>query len=100
MKQLIEIQNLKCGGCKAQIEKELVKIEGVIEAFVDEITSEVTVDMKGEVTLNEVLDRLRTMGYPKVDESNSVLQKTKSYVSCMIGRTVKGRKTLSTQSEN
>jgi len=86
MKQTIEIQNLKCGGCANTITKELSKLQGIRNVVVNEETSVVEFEAESPVNVEEVYNKLAAIGYPVVGEDNSTMQKAKSYVSCMIGR--------------
>lgn len=80
------IQNLKCGGCAAQISSQLLKIEGVENVVVNEDESNVDIDCMEYVDQNEIIETLSEIGYPLMDAENSLGKKAKSYVSCMIGR--------------
>lgn len=82
----ILIENLKCGGCANTIKKNIIGIDGVDTVDVNVETSEVKVEMKDEGLLSIVKDKLSKLGYPEVGESNSVLKKAKSFVSCAVGR--------------
>ena len=82
----IEIANLKCGGCANTVKKGLKTIEGISEVTVDVETSKVTVDTLNEHVLKLVKEKLTKMGYPEVGDSNTVLHKAKSFVSCATGR--------------
>ena len=82
----LEILNLKCGGCANSIKKGLLAINGVTDVTVDLETSKVTVDTKDNSVLTEVKNKLATMGYPEVGDSNTIIHKAKSFVSCATGR--------------
>lgn len=86
MKAVIEIVNLKCGGCANSIKKGLQTIDNVNEVNVELETSKVTVDVANEAILDKVKNKLSSMGYPKAGDSNTVLHKAKSFVSCATGR--------------
>ncbi len=85
MEQVLEIQNLKCGGCAKTIKTELMNIDGVSEVSVDENESRVQFN-SNEETIPTVTEKLKQLGYPVSDEENSILRKATSYVSCMRGR--------------
>ncbi len=80
------IQNLKCGGCSNQITSKLQDIKGVSNIQVNVESSTVYFDYDKETNLEEVATTLQGMGYPLADDQNTLLYKTKSYVSCIIGR--------------
>lgn len=82
----ITIQNLKCGGCSAQIISKLSQIKDVDNISVDELSSTVSFDYVSEQAIQEVSEVLAEMGYPEFDEKNSLGKKAKSYLSCMVGR--------------
>jgi copper chaperone CopZ len=82
----IEILNLKCGGCANTIKKGIVSIEGISDVIVDLETSKVTVDTDNESVVLSVKEKLSKMGYPETNETNTILHKAKSFVSCASGR--------------
>ena len=79
------IQNLKCSGCASTITKNISEIKLVSNVKVDVDESSVTLDSE-ENRLDDVKNKLASMGYPLEDEQNSTLSKAKSYVSCMVGK--------------
>lgn len=83
---VIEVLNLKCGGCANTIKKGIVTIEGLNEVLVNLNTSEVSIDATDEMVIQQVKEKLSSMGYPEVGDSNTVLHKAKSFVSCATGR--------------
>ena len=85
MEKKVIVQNLKCGGCANTITKKLSELEGIETISVDKDIAEVT--MNGtEQALTRAEERLSELGYPVEGESNSILQKGKSFVSCVTGR--------------
>ena len=85
METKIYIENLKCGGCAATIKKGILSIDGVSEIAINVDESLVEVITKSDVTI-EVKEKLSKMGYPEVGDSNTLLHKAKSYVSCATGK--------------
>lgn len=83
---IIQIENLKCGGCANTIIKGLQSISGIENVRVNVESSEVQFDNSDESQLVIVKEKLSKMGYPEVGEENSVLKQAKSFVSCAIGR--------------
>ena len=80
---LINIVNLKCGGCEQKIKNEMEK-NGF--SSVDVNVDKQTVLFEGDVqSARKILSRL---GYPPADspEAKSLLKKGKSYISCLGGR--------------
>lgn len=85
MMESIVIDNLKCGGCANTITTSLSKIENVSDVTVDVDTSTVSFEVSADGTLEKVLAKLNSLGYPP-EGTSSGLQKAKSYVSCAIGK--------------
>lgn len=83
---VIEILNLKCGGCANTIKKGINTIEGINEVSINLNTSEVTINTTNETVIQLVKEKLSSMGYPEVGDPNTVLHKAKSFVSCATGR--------------
>jgi copper chaperone CopZ len=82
----IQIENLKCGGCANTIKKGLLKLDGITDVEINIDTSEVQISTDDNELIIAVKEKLSSMGYPEVGESNTVLKKAKSYVSCAVGR--------------
>ncbi len=82
----IQVQNLKCGGCVTTITKGVSSLAGVSDVSVDIEKSSVAFHVSGEALIQQVKDKLSDMGYPEVNEENSLGKKAKSYVSCAVGR--------------
>ena len=80
------IQNLKCGGCAANISKQLNQIEGISELDVNVEEGSVSFDYTTDAQFEAVHKKLFSMGYPFEEDANSILTKAKSYVSCAVGR--------------
>lgn len=86
MKQIFEVENIKCNGCMNTIRKGLEQMPGVAAAQPDNQTGTVAVDFdENSVTSDAIAAKLAQMGYPLIGE-NTFGKKAKSYVSCMIGR--------------
>lgn len=86
MKTTLQIQNLKCGGCAHTVTTKLSAIENIENVNVDVDTDTVFFEYTAEAVLELVKEKLLTLGYPAVGESNSVTSKAKSFVSCAVGR--------------
>ncbi|PCE66228.1 heavy-metal-associated domain-containing protein [Sediminicola luteus] len=86
MKQTIIVQNLKCGGCAKTITKKISALEGVSEVVVTPETSEIAFVATSETEVQNVKTNLLNLGYPAVDEANSLVSKAKSFVSCATGK--------------
>lgn len=86
MRTSIIVQNLKCGGCANTITTKLSQLENVSEVLVDNESSTVSFITKNEDDILMVKNKLKTLGYPSVEEENGVLTKAKSFVSCATGK--------------
>lgn len=83
---VLELQNLKCGGCANTITKTIDKSGAAENIVVNAETGEVSFDLNDETLLDGIKLDLANKGYPVVGDSNSLGQKVKSYVSCAVGR--------------
>ena len=83
MKQIFEVENIKCGGCVNSIKTALLKLSGVNEIDVDKDIDTITIT--GDVNREVVLKKLNDLGYPEKGH-NTMVKKAKSYVSCAVGR--------------
>jgi copper chaperone CopZ len=81
----IYIENLKCGGCAATIKKGVLSLDGVSDITINVDESLVEVSTSSDVTL-QIKEKLSKMGYPEIGDSNTLLHKAKSYVSCATGK--------------
>ncbi len=86
MPTTIEILNLKCGGCANTIKKGIASIDGVNETIIDIETSQITIDTDNDSVITSVKEKLSKMGYPEVGDTNTMMHKAKSFVSCATGR--------------
>lgn len=86
METTIHIQNLKCGGCANTITKGISSIEAIQNVLVNVDESTVTFSYETEAQVNEVKNKLKSLGYPEDGEANTLGAKAKSYVSCAIGK--------------
>jgi len=82
----LKVVNIKCGGCEQNIISSLEK-KGLKNIKVN--VAKQTISFNGDVSVAK--KKLSQMGYPPADskEANSLLKKTKSYVSCVIGKAKK-----------
>ena len=86
MKETIKINNLKCGGCANSITKKVTELEGVLSVEVHVETAEVSVEISNPDILTSVKEKLAQIGYPTQGDDNTILHKTKSFVSCAVGK--------------
>ena len=86
---IIQVQNLKCGGCANTIVTQLSKLEGITDVKVNNDTDEVSFNHASDNEFEAVKTKLSDLGYPMVGEENSLPKKAKSFVSCAVGRMTK-----------
>lgn len=86
MKTTINIQNLKCGGCANTIIKKISSLKGISEVEVNNETDSVSFIAEKDEDILTVKEKLFVLGYPSVDDANSLITKAKSFVSCASGR--------------
>ncbi|SIR22938.1 heavy-metal-associated domain-containing protein [Maribacter ulvicola] len=86
MTSIIPIQNLKCGGCAKTIISKLEEISNVTNVSVNVETSSVSFNAINQEDITTVKTKLKSIGYPSIDEDNSVFSKAKSFVSCATGK--------------
>ena len=85
----IILQNLKCGGCAFTITSKLSEIENISNVNVDVKKASVTFNFNSKKDVANVKNKLKNLGYPTIDESNSLTTKAKSFVSCASGKLLK-----------
>ena len=86
MNATIVIQNLKCGGCANTVKNKLSEIEGLQDIEVVVETGLVKFQYNDLSVLDMAKRKLKSVGYPEVDEENSLITKAKSYISCATGK--------------
>ena len=85
----IFVENIKCGGCMNSIKSALLKIKGVSVVEIDKEADKVSVEGEN-VEREELINKLTALGYPEKG-SNSLMSKSKSVVSCAVGRMTDGK---------
>jgi len=86
MKAVLEIQNLKCGGCANTITTRLSSLDNIDNVVVNNDDDTVTFNYNDDLNLTEATDLLSKLGYPIVGENNPLTKKAKSFISCAVGR--------------
>lgn len=86
MKVSIIIQNLKCGGCAHTITSKLSELDFISDLNVNVDESKVSFNYTNEMDALKVKEKLKALGYPSIDETNSLTTKAKSFVSCATGK--------------
>lgn len=82
----IEVQNLKCGGCSNTIKNKLESLPFLKNLEVDVEAPSLRFEELSQENLALVKKELSEMGYPEVEDSNSLGLRAKSYISCAKGR--------------
>ena len=88
MTYVIEVENIKCGGCASSIVRALEALPGVEAVEVDIEAGRVTVAAPEE-TRPDVTARLAELGYPErgsVEGLKAATARARSFVSCAVGR--------------
>lgn len=83
MTHIIEVENIKCGGCMNSIKRALMSLSGVSEVSITKETE--TIRVEGDVRRDVLTSKLSEIGYPEKG-SNTLLHQAKSFVSCAIGK--------------
>jgi copper chaperone len=86
MRTSIIVQNLKCGGCTNTITTKLSQLDNVTNILVDTESSTVSFVAGSSDDALTAKERLKTLGYPSIEDANGVLSKAKSFVSCAAGK--------------
>ncbi len=93
MSFIVEVENIKCGGCANTIRKRLQALPGV-EA-VEVMIEAGQVRVEGDESIRPaVVENLREAGYPETGSAEGLAAlkaKATSFVSCAIGRMSDGK---------
>jgi copper chaperone len=83
---ILNIDNLKCGGCESTVTKVVSGFIGVHEVTTSSIDGAVMFSFDGDDSIvDDIKKKLGLIGYPPMGTSNT-LQKAVSYVSCAKGK--------------
>jgi copper chaperone len=88
MEHVIEVENIRCGGCANTITHSLQKLDGVSDVSVDIENGRVTVTAATDDRERLVASLLKN-GYPEKGSAEGLQAakaKAKSFVSCAIGK--------------
>jgi copper chaperone CopZ len=86
MKTSVIVKNLRCNGCANTITSKLSEVKNITNIVVDIEASNIQFDSIEPEVIVQVKNKLKTLGYPEVDDANSLLYKAKSLVSCATGK--------------
>jgi len=86
MRTSVIVQNLKCGGCANTITNKLSEIKNISEIEVNIEESKISFNHINYDDSIQVKEKLKNIGYPSVEDENSIVSKTKSFISCATGK--------------
>jgi len=86
LRTIVNIQNLKCAGCKNTIIDKLSKIKNISEVEVDRNKHNIAFEYQINNDFEAAKRLLSRIGYPIVGKENKLINKAQSYVSCAIGK--------------
>ncbi len=81
-----QIQNLKCGGCAHTIISSLEELNSIDEVSLNIDSSEINFICLTADDEQIVYQKLKKLGYPVIDDENTLSLKAKSFISCAIGK--------------
>ncbi|MGD2112441.1 MAG: heavy-metal-associated domain-containing protein [Gammaproteobacteria bacterium] len=88
MQHVIEVENIKCGGCASTIKGKLGALDGVSAVQVDVENGRITLEAPADSRAS-LVKTLLASGYPEkgsVEGIKAAGAKARSFVSCAIGR--------------
>ncbi|HLV15560.1 MAG TPA: heavy-metal-associated domain-containing protein [Xanthomarina sp.] len=86
MRTSVIVQNLKCGGCANTVTNKLSEIKNISEIEVNIEESKISFNHINYDDSIQVKEKLKNIGYPSVEDENSIVSKTKSFISCATGK--------------
>ncbi|GAA4941225.1 hypothetical protein GCM10023314_12790 [Algibacter agarivorans] len=86
MKTTLYLQNLKCGTCETTLINRLSALKSNSNISIKFQYATITFEHENKADVEEVKQILSNIGYSPFDKKNDLGEKTKSYVSCKIGR--------------
>lgn len=86
MKTSIIVQNLKCGGCANAITSKITALDNISDVIVDKETSTVSFNAASANDALFAKEKLKSIGYPSIEENNNTFTKAKSIMSCATGK--------------
>jgi copper chaperone len=88
MKHVIEVENIKCGGCANTIRSKLGALPDVSEIEVEIEAGRITLEAP-EDSRTSLVETLLASGYPEkgsVEGIKAATARARSFVSCAVGR--------------
>jgi copper chaperone len=88
MQEILEIENLQCGGCVSSIEAALIRLPGVQKVTVQTGKGSVHVEGPGPLPKDLIRETLQKLGYPEKGAARGFERleyRARSVVSCLVG---------------
>jgi len=89
MERVLEVINVKCGGCASTLTSKLQEEFGVVEVDLTVEPRKITVDIEDD-RMEALATALKKLGYPLATEEMGFMDgataKAKSFVSCAVGK--------------
>ena len=86
MNNSVIVQNLKCGGCASTIINNISSIPHISDVKVEVQESAITFNALNDEDVSTIIEKLKKLGYPSIEDANSFTSKAKSFVSCATGK--------------
>ena len=86
MKASIIVQNLKCNGGAQTIRTRLSQIKAISDISVNVPERKILFSYNNESEAFDVKEELRRLGYPSIEETNSLGHQMRSLVNCITGK--------------
>ncbi|EMQ94022.1 hypothetical protein D778_01206 [Xanthomarina gelatinilytica] len=86
MKTSVIVQNLKCDGCANTITQKLSEFRNISDVHINIEESKISFNYIKEEDAFLVKETLKKIGYPSIEDENSLVSKTKSFISCATGK--------------
>lgn len=64
----LKVEKMACGGCEKRIENSLSEIDGVEFVKADHVAKVVSLKIKNETILKEIIERIEELGFEVVDK--------------------------------
>ncbi len=71
MKKVLQLQGLDCAGCAAELERKILKIEGVSSASIAFVNQKLTVEYQNEETLRKIVNEVNAFEEVEVIEGEA-----------------------------
>jgi copper chaperone len=86
MEYAITVENIKCGGCANSVRKGLLMNKKIRKVDINIETGGIRMEAESGLDLDSIRTDLKKLGYPEKGAGNDIVTRTKSFISCAIGR--------------